>query len=118
MSRFDDLVSRGLDRLREQAGKTVTYTRGANSVSLTAVVGQSPHEQLDDVGMPVTAQSRDYLFKASDLVLASVAVEPQQGDQITDSGSTYSVRSMGSEPAWRYSDHDRTTIRIHTVEVS
>jgi len=118
MSRFDDLITKGLERIRSVAGKTVTYMRGANSVTLTAVVGQSPHEQLDNTGMPVTAQSRDYLFEASDLVLASVEVLPQQGDQITDNGSTYAVRSVGSEAAWHYSDRARTTIRVHTVEVS
>lgn len=118
MSRFSDQLARGLDRLREQAGKTITYTRGASSVSLTAVVGQSAHEQLDETGMPITAQSRDYLIKASSLVLASVAVLPQQGDEITDSGATFAVRSVGSEAPWRYSDLSRTTIRVHTVEVS
>ena len=118
MSRFSDQLTRGLDRLREQAGQTVTYTRGANSVSLTAVVGQSSNDQLDDTGMPITAQSRDYLIKASSLVLASVVTLPQQGDQITDSGATYVVRSVGSEAPWRYSDLGRTTIRIHVVEVS
>lgn len=118
VSRFDQLTSLGLDRMRENAGRTITYTRGADSVELTAVVGNSGHDQLDDTGMPVTAQSRDYIVKATDLVLGGTAVLPVAGDEVTDGSSTFAVRSIGSDAAWRYSDAARTTLRIHTVEVS
>ena len=118
VSRFDQLTSKGLDRMRENAGRTITYARGADSVELTAVVGNAGHDQLEDAGMPVTAQSRDYIVKASDLVLDGTAVTPIAGDEITDGTSTFVVRSIGADAAWRYSDAARTTLRIHTVEVS
>lgn len=118
VSRFDQLTSLGLDRMRQNAGRTITYARGAGSVELTAVVGNSGHDQLDDTGMPVTAQSRDYIVKASDLMIGGTDVLPVAGDEITDGTATFVVRSIGSDAAWRYSDAARTTLRIHTVEVS
>lgn len=118
VSRMDQLISRGLDRMREKAGRQITYTDGVHSVVVTAVPGTSGHDQLDDTGMPVTAQSRDYLVKASELILNGSVVTPAAGHQIIDDGATFSVRSIGSDSAWRYSDAARTTLRIHTVEVS
>jgi hypothetical protein len=118
VSKFSDFIAAGLERIREHAGVSVTYARGANAVTLSAVVGITEHTSLDDAGMPVTHQSRDYLIAVGDLVLGGSAVEPLAGDRITEGSAAYVVRNSGGDAPWRYSDGARTTFRVHTVEVS
>ncbi len=116
MSRFHDQLAAGLGRLRTHAGETVTYARGAQSVEVTAVVGESAHDSIDD-GMPVTVQSRDFMIAVEDLLLGASAVTPQAGDRITQGSALFVVRDISGSNCWRYSDHPRSTYRIHTVEV-
>lgn len=118
MSRFHEQLAAGLARLRSRDGVTVTVARGGDSVEVTAVVGQSDHETLDDTGMPVTIQSRDFMLAAADYAPAGSAVVPLKGDRITEGTRVYAVRDIGSAACWAYSDQGRTTIRVHTSEVS
>lgn len=118
MSRFSDQIARGLGRLRETAGGTVMYSRGAYSVTLTAVPGQSEYTTTDDVGMPVTNRTRDFIFKATDLVLNGSVVEPQQGDRIAEDGRVYTLLQAGDLQPWQYSDWGRSTIRVRTKQTA
>lgn len=120
MSRFDDQLTRGLERLRIVAGKTVTYRRGAQSVSLTAVTGRSEYTTVDDAGMPVSNQMRDFLIEAAALVLSATQTVPVVGDTIDEVDGTQTrthvVVSIGDGQPWQWSDPARTTMRIHTRE--
>ncbi|MEL6741066.1 MAG: hypothetical protein AAFP26_10465 [Planctomycetota bacterium] len=121
-----DLLAKGsemLDRTRRaHLSRTVVYRRGVDSVEIEATVGSTAFDRTDEYGVVHRIESRDYLVAAADLVLGGEAVTPKAGDRITETAEArvheYEVMSSGSlgrdEPAWRYSDPQRRTLRIHT----
>jgi len=117
-----DLLAKGsemLDRTRRAyLSRTVVYRRGADSVEIEATIGSTAFDRTDEYGVVHRIESRDYLVAAADLVLGGEAVTPKAGDRITETGESrvheYEVMSPGDEPAWRYSDPQRRTLRIHT----
>lgn len=116
------MLGTGLAWLEDQRNShmtvSVTYSRGVNSVTLTATRGKSDFEEVDEFGVVQRMQSRDYLVLVADLILSGVGVIPAVGDRITDAGATYEVLSISGQPHWRYSDVGRLTFRIHTKQVS
>lgn len=101
------------------AGVSVTYQRDSDTVAITAMVGATRMELSADYGSTtITSRVRDYIVSASDLVLSSVTVEPQAGDQIRETrGSTtyvFEVMSAGADEPFRPSDRHGNTWRIHT----
>lgn len=114
------VANRALQMLQSHAAETVTYTRGAVSVSVSATVGRTQTEQpIDANGTTIRSNWIDFLINGPDLVIASVVVKPQQGDTITRSdGAVYEVTAMGSEPCFRRSSEHGTLLRIHAMRVS
>jgi hypothetical protein len=107
-----------LGRMRSaHLSRTVTYSRGGDSVQLTATVGRTEFQVDDGYGVIQTWQSRDYLIAAADLVLGGVTIRPQRGDRITDGGTVYEVLAPGKEDVFRFSDPYGVTLRIHTKVV-
>jgi len=110
--------------LRNHAAQTVTYRRphtgGSQSVELAATIGRSEIEEQQADGTLVKYEIRDYLIDVADLVLAGVAVLPEDGDLIEETlgGATavYEILRDGDEP-WRYSDVYHTRLRIHTKRI-
>ena len=121
-----DLLERGsawLDVQRHaHMTRTVTYQRGADSVELAATIGTTTFEQVDEYGVVHKLESRDFLVRTQDLVLAGVAALPQAGDRVREADGeatlVYEVMAPGVEPPWRYSDPYRRTLRIHTKHVA
>ncbi len=117
-----DLFQTGADRLATvlltNAGVSVTYSRAGDSVVLTATVGTTEFEWVDDDGATQEIEARDYLVRAADLILAAALTLPAVGDKIVEVAGaktyTYQVMAFGDEPAWRYSDQQRVRLRIHT----
>jgi len=121
-----DLLTRGselIDRMRRaHLSRTVVYRRGDDSAEVAATVGSTAFERADEYGVVHRIESRDFLIAAADLVLAGTATLPKPGDRVTETGDTtvheYEVMGAssrgGGEPAWRYSDPQRLTLRIHT----
>lgn len=110
-------------RMQQSDGVTVTYTRGAESVTLTAWVGNTLFARtLDEPGASRVWGERDYLIPVADLILGGVLTKPAKGDRITEviDGVTLvlELQTPTGEPAWRYSDADRQRVRIHTKKVS
>ena len=111
-----DLLKQGSDWLEDQRhrhlSRTVTYRRGAVSVELSATVGRTTFEIDSGTGFLERIESRDYL------VLGGQATLPERGDLIVETDGSavfsYEVTAPGTEPAWRYSDPYRKTLRIHT----
>jgi len=101
------------------AGISVTYHRGPDQVSVTAVPGQQRREINADFDQRLEAKRKDFLIDAADLILNSVVVTPARGDRIKQiDGSTtyvYEVRPDGTDPAWRWSDRHFRRRRIHTL---
>ena len=116
------------DTLLVEEGVTVTYARGANSVSLTAIAGQTHVELSDDLGsLSETDRYIDWLIKPTSLIISSVQVEPRKGDTITrtvDGDShVYTVTEIPGAEAWRYirrslSGKAQGMMRIHTLLTS
>lgn len=119
-----DLLQIGSDWLADQmkahVGRSVTYRRGGDSVTVTATIGRTEFELDDEFGVLQKFESRDFLIPAADLVLNSVTVLPERGDEIdeTQGGTTYTYEVMapGKEPHFRFSDPYRRTLRIHTKQ--
>ena len=108
------------DQMKSHAGRSVTYRRGGDSVTVTATIGRTEFELDDEFGVLRKIESRDFLISAADLVLNSVTVLPERGDEIDETqGSvtyTYEVMAPGKEPHYRFSDPYRRTLRIHTKQ--
>lgn len=115
-------ASAWLDGMRTRhASRPVTYRRGNVSVEVAAGVGRTLFQIDSGTGVLETFESRDFLILAADLVIGGVAVLPKTGDRITEGQDStsyiYEVLAPGAEPAWRYSDPYRRTLRIHTKQV-
>ncbi len=120
-----DLLEQGSAFLEDQRHRhmtrTVVYRRGTDEVELSATIGRTVFEQADDRGLVSRIESRDFLVRAEDLVLAGVPALPKAGDHVREprDGKTfvYEVMAPGTEPPFRYSDPHRRTLRIHTKHV-
>lgn len=121
-----DLLSKGSEWLESQRTEHMTrlvaYQRGTASVELPATVGRTLFRIDKGYGVQEHYESRDYLVLAGDLILGGAPVLPKAGDRVreTDGGKVfvYEVMAPGNEPAWRYSDPYRQTLRIHTKLVA
>lgn len=105
--------------LKSIEGIAVTYRRGSDTVSISAVVGDTRIELAEQyAGTTVIGRVRDYIVQASDLVLGGSTTEPQIGDQIDETrGSatyTFEVMSAGADAPYRPSDRHGKSWRIHT----
>jgi hypothetical protein len=109
-------------------GRTVTYTRGAASMTFTAWPGAALFSRTtEEPGPSVVRSEADYLFAVADWTQAAVGGLPQTGDRITD--PTVTDPAIGSavvfelqpptkgEPVMRYSDALRTVFRVHLKRV-
>jgi hypothetical protein len=99
----------------------VVYQRGTETCELAATIGRTVFEQSDDYGIVHKTESRDFLIRASDLVIAGTTMLPRAGDRVREGadGRTFVYEVMGQNqrgecPPWRYSDSYRQTLRIHT----
>ena len=100
------------------AGRPCVYRRGSEACEITAYPGQTAFETvngLDEVSEEF--HSRDFLFRACDLTLGGEPTLPIAGDQITDGQIIYEVMRGQGERPYRFSDRDRTLLRVHTKEV-
>lgn len=119
-----DRASAWLDGMRtKHASRLVLYQRGGQSVSIAAGIGRTLFQIDNGTGVIETFESRDFLILAADLVLNGLATLPKAGDRIREPGGSdstsyvYEVLAPGTEPAWRYSDPYRRTLRIHSKQI-
>lgn len=100
------------------AGSAVTYYRGTSSVSVTAVVGSTDISIVNEYGVQIDTEIRDYLIASDDLILDAVSAEPEEDDEIKETRGdyiyTYSVCNIGTEGCFRPSDSNSNTYRVHT----
>jgi hypothetical protein len=113
-------IAAAMNTLRQVAGVTVTYQRGAARVTLRATPARTEYDEVSAEGLVIRQQLRDYLVRASDLVLGGAATLPAEGDEILESDAqtgktyTYRVLPVPSGETWRYADPHRQELRIHT----
>ena len=121
-----DLLEQGSAFLEDQRhrhmSRPVTYRRAADNVDVQATVGKTEFEQSDQNGLIQRIESRDYLIRTTDLVLAGQQTLPRAGDQVRETAGAsthvYEVMAPGNEPPFRYSDPFRRTLRIHTKHIA
>ena len=99
--------------LMGMAGESVTYSRGATELDITALVGDTRTEQTLDGGQIIDSRVRDFLVDADDITDLD---EPQAGDRIRQTiGSTvyiFEAMEVAGE-VWRWSDPQHNRYRIH-----
>jgi len=121
----------GLIRSMKAArGVSLTYTRGAYSVTLTGWLGNTGVSFLSKIQAEPSASNEtsnaDFMIVASELILNSAAISPRIGDTITMNcnGSTLSYVVMPTnqgDPAWKnvFEQKGGTTVpivyRIHAT---
>lgn len=123
MSVMDELVAVGFDVAMQMAGASIDYIRGENTLSaLDAIPSEERYEVADEEGVVQEIHSRDYLLTIDDLVIGGAAIEPRAGDRIVETVNgqtlTFEVFPVDRERCFRYRDHGRQSIRIHTKRVS
>ena len=103
------------------AGRSVTFTQGGESASITAAVGSRTHEVDSEFGL-LTIDTRDYICKAEDLVISGSTVKPQMGDTITetigDDDYVFEVVNTGNDACYEQADPSKKYLRIRTQLVS
>ena len=102
--------------LKQHAASQVTYRRGETEGLLSATFGRTEYEIEDDFGLRVAAHAIDFLILAADLEPSFGT--PRPGDQIVADGQVYEVLDLAGQGHWRWSDPHRTTLRIHTKQIT
>lgn len=112
-------VARALARLISSRGKTVTYTRSATSVSVSAVEGSQLFRLtgVEDVAS-VSRSDADMIFKVPDLTGGGISMPPARGDTVTIGSRSYFARTPTGEECYRYCDPGQTMVRVHLMESS
>ena len=122
-----DMLDDGLgwltEKLKAHASRAVVYRRGADEVTVQAIIGRTLLK-LDDGygGVRMEWTDRDFLIATDDLVLGGQRTLPKRGDRILETDGSqiwvYDVLAPGNEPEWRYADPHQQMYRIHTKQVS
>lgn len=111
-------LAKGADLLIEHAADPVRYSRGGDSVVVRAAYGEKMLRLMDaDGGIRIEWVDLDFCIRASDLVLAGEAIEPERGDQISVTGDDgtiriYEVLPMDGDQPFR-SIHLGAMYRVH-----
>lgn len=116
---FSSAASVACKRLISARGEAITYRRGSDeSDGLKGIPGQDEFTNNQSDGLTTKERSRDFLIKATDLIVDVDVIEPEPGDEIDWLGREFEVCSPGgAEPAWRYEGHADYFVRVHTREI-
>ena len=110
------------EQLKEVAGVTIAYQRGAAASSdITATVSLHEYEVLDTDGIMILIKSRDYIVHAADLVIGSDTITPRSGDRIVETiggtEQTFEIMPLGAQNEYEPLDTDGVLLKIHTKKV-
>lgn len=108
------------EQMASHAATDVLYRRGALSVTVPAVIGETAAEDVDLDEQVRRSRERDFLVRVADLLLGGEAVTPLPGDRIEHevNGVTHTFivgPQPGGEQAWRYATPHHHQYRIHTA---
>ena len=95
--------------LSRYASAEVVYENASGSFAVKAVIGQSAFETESEFGQVVRIETIDFILPPD-----ALSGPPRRGDTITYKGSRYEVIQPSGEPEWRWTDPQRTAMRIHT----
>lgn len=120
-SPFANAISAALATVNAVAGERGTYWRGTQSTTeISATPGNAVRDRDDVEQVQVLQAARDWIFKASELLIGGTVVLPERGDQwrVTDAAGVttiYEVENDGNQ-VYRWSDSAHTRLRVHTIE--
>lgn len=110
----DELLEAGSQWLAGLSTKVIAYSRGSESIDITATPGTTDLQVVDTGGFVTSFHAADFIFPTAALDFGAGAVEPAVGDRITWKGCIYEVQNVPGARHFRYTDPDRTAIRVHT----
>ena len=116
---FQNAIATAFETMRCVAGIEITYHRGNDWSRLVAVAGKTDFKLSDEFGGIVESRSRDFVLNACDLVVGGEQITPKRGDLIKEAVGDKThvhevMRPDSNEQPWRYADHGRSAIRVHT----
>ena len=121
---MSDVLAEAMDfldaELTAHASKSITYARGATSLTVNAQIGFSRLAVTGDEGdAAIVRTDRDFLISVGELYNGATRVIPAEGDEITEVVGTRSFKYRVEKPlpgenCWRYSDVHHKRYRIHT----
>lgn len=108
-------------KLGDNAAQTITYARGAATVSLAAALGRSEHQQERADGAIIAVVAEDFIVQPASLVLSGAVATPARGDRITltigSATRTYEVMDIPGVGCFE-ADPWNSAVRIHTKRLS
>lgn len=114
---FDSAMQFFNETMNNAVGKTATYSRGQDSFSCTVILGGSGAEIIGpDDGVTVQTRMRDILIQAADFDFENFR-QPKKSDLITVDNDRYAVVVRSGIGAWRWSDHQKTKLRIFVKDI-
>ena len=110
------------DRLKESAGRQVTYARGVQqSNPITGTVAKHEYEVVENDGSVTLVLAYDWTFTAGDLVIAGSTVKPRSGDRIKETlngeAIEFEVLPIGKLPCSEWLDTSGVLLLVHTKKV-
>lgn len=119
-----DRLARAAARLnvvrKAHMATSVVYSRAPNSVTVSATLGDTSYEATDLNGITVQTKMLDFIIATTDLILDSVQVLPESGDEIRlVQGSdtlVFEVLPIGDTKHYRMSDPHGEMLRIHAKQ--
>lgn len=109
------------DMRSQHLSRTVTYVRGAESVELSATLGDTRYELTDDAGATVQAKATDFIVAADELMLGGAVAKPQIGDRIRlPAGAkvlVFEVLDLAGAGHYRPADPFGKALRIHAKQI-
>lgn len=101
------------------AGVDFLLVRGDHRTPIRCVIGHTDAERTVDESMVMQTRLRNYLVDVVAYQINGRTAEPQRGDRIIEpGGAVYEILPPAGEPAWRYSDPQRTRYRLHARRVA
>lgn len=95
-------------------GRTVTYSRGTDSVAIAALIGQTEFASDSGDSGAVSFKSRDFIVIADELDFGGGQLTPEAGDTILDGDDTYEVMRIPGQQPFRRSGPSEQILRIYT----
>lgn len=96
-----------------QVSQSITYSRGALSVTIAATPSNNNLQVVDANGFSTTMSVTDFSFAASALTFGNGQVDPVKGDRIVWDGRLYEVLPVPGGECFDYYDPARAGIRVH-----
>ena len=120
MTIFDDGLKVLRETLKETAEVKVTYyfkgSRNGLWYVMSATRGNISYGSIAKMGgVPVETDYREYIIRADQF---PEGIKPAQRDVIVDGDGMWEAFNNGLQDCWRFSDPNKTLIRIYTRRIN